>query len=104
MKAAHAIGQAELAPVLVAYFVLEGAKALVCIDNDGARFGLIGNRSRSVASLTIVGTASLEVCCLGMRPWYERVPGLCNISDGPSTLDFEEVVSLGSKGVELEVT
>ena len=77
---------------------------LVFIDNDGARFSLIGSRSRSAASLPIVGATSLEVCRLGLHPWYERVPGVCNLSDGPSRLDFEEVTRLGSKAVELNVT
>ena len=106
MKSEHVIGQAELLPVLAALFIwadlLRAQRALVFIDNDAARYGLIGGRNHSMASLPIVGEVGLHVARLGLFPWYERVPGPCNLADGPSRLQFREVESLGSVQVPVQ--
>ena len=105
MQSEHVIGQAELLPVLVAYFiwatVLKNQRVLVFVDNDAARHGLVGNRSGSLANLHIIGAVALRAGTLGLHPWYERVPGPCNVADGPSRLQFSEVDALGSVRVRL---
>ena len=100
MKSAHVIGQAELLPVLVSLHLwaeeLRGQRTLVFVDNDGARHGNIGVSSRSPASLPLVGAIAWECGLLGVHAWHERVPGPCNIADGPSRLDFSIVEARGS--------
>ena len=106
MKSGHVIGQAELLPILVAYYVweleLRDQKVLVFVDNNAARHGQVGLRSGSLASLPIIGAIALQAGCIGLHPWYERVPGPCNIADGPSRLQFSAVEALGSKRVQVE--
>ena len=108
MMGVHAIGQAEIAPVLGAFLLwahmLEKRHGLVFIDNDGARQSLIGLRSQSGASLPLIGATALLAAELGLVPWYERVPGPCNIGDGPSRLDFKQAKEVGSIRDRLELT
>ena len=83
---------------------LAGRKVIVFIDNDGARHSLIGIRAQSAASLPLVGATAMLAAKLGITPWYDRVPGPCNLGDGPSRLDFGEAEALGSRRDRLQVT
>ena len=100
MREAHVIGQAEVVPIMCAYFVwreeLRGKAVIVFIDNEGARFGLVAARSKSRATLPLIGQATQLAARLSLSPWYERVPGPMNVGDAPSRLDFKGLESAGA--------
>ena len=93
------IGQAELASILLAKRLwaarLEGARTIFFIDNNSAREGLIRGYSPIVASARIIAESWLEDSLAASFPWYDRVPGPSNVADGPSRLDFDEIVKMG---------
>ena len=82
------MGQAEIAPVLVALKVwekhLRDQHAVFYIDNDAARQGLIRGYSPSKASCKLISAAWLEVARLRTMIWFARVPTRSNIADLPS--------------------
>ena len=93
------IGQAEIAPALLARLTwtddLQGRRVVQFIDNDSARFALVKGYSPSLASSALLSETWLQDCRLGLFSWYDRVPTASNIGDGPSRLDYEEVIQLG---------
>ena len=95
------IGQAELAPVSVSVAIwdqlLEGREVIIFIDNDSARDAMIRGYSPSLASARIIGEAWARIAQLAASVWFERVPGVSNIADGPSRLDFSVVEAIGAR-------
>ena len=93
------IGQAEIAPALLARLTwaddLLGRRVIQFVDNDSARYALVKGYSPSLASSVLLSDTWLQDCRLGLFSWYDRVPTASNIGDGPSRLDYEEVVGLG---------
>ena len=92
------IAQAELIPVLLARLTwpneLRGVRVLIFVDNNSARFALIKGYSPVLASAEIVGDIWMWDALEGTTPWYERTPSPSNLGDGPSRLDFEEVLAI----------
>jgi len=82
------IGQAELLPVALARAVWRSRfcrrSAIVFIDNEAARCGLIRAYSpnrhsgRLIDQVTYLDISDLALC------WYERVPSASNVADPPS--------------------
>ena len=99
----HLIAQGELAPVLISKKlwkrVLEHCRNLFFLDNDSAKEGLIRSFSPSWASREIILATKLEDIKLSGLDWYSRVPTGANYADGPSRLDFSDMVILGAEEV-----
>ena len=93
------IGQAEIAPALLARLTwaddLLGRRVIQFVDNDSARYALVKGYSPSLASSVLLSETWLQDCRQGLVSWYDRVPTASNIGDGPSRLDYEEVIRLG---------
>ena len=99
------IGQAEILPVLIAKLTwpnyLRGRRAIVFIDNEAARIGLVRSYSPSLPSLRVIA-ASID-CDLQLEctSWYARVPTCANCADAPSRLERSNfLISLGCKQVD----
>ena len=69
------------------------------IDNEGAREGLIGGFSSSWAARDLTLLAKLADVSACAVDWYARVPSAANYGDGPSRLDFTEVVAIGAEQI-----
>jgi hypothetical protein len=99
------IGQGELFPALIAKRAwadtLAHARNLFFVDNESAREGLIRNYSPSWTSREII----LRVKVLDSRAssfdWYARVPTGANWADGPSRLDFKDILNIGGREVHI---
>ena len=87
--------QAELLPVLLvkreASWLLQHARVLFFIDNEGVKEALIKGSSKSLASRDMLVEISKVDMKVPTLPWYARVPSPSNIADGVSRLEFEEV-------------
>ena len=98
------IGQAELYPVLVAKLTwrryLEGNRVIHFIDNEAARLGLVKAYSPVLPSLNIIMDALSWDYRHECESWFARVPSKSNVSDGPSRLDFSEILD-NLKGVKV---
>ena len=99
------IGQAELAPIAIALQLwgsrLQGREVLFFVDNDSAKDSMIRGYSPSLASARIIGAAWEEIARLQANCWFEHVPGVSNIADGPSRLDFALAAEVGAARVHL---
>ena len=97
------VGQGELLPVLVAKrtwdSVLSHARNVYFIDNESARESLVRSYSPSWTSREIL--VQIKICDIksSALDWYARVPTGANYADGPSRLNFKDVLALG--GVEI---
>jgi hypothetical protein len=93
------IGQVELIPMWLCRELwptwLTRRRVLWFIDNDSARYALIGMYSPSQASSEILEAIASQELDLQTLSWYARVSSLGNIGDGPSRLNFEEAAELG---------
>ena len=66
-------------------------------DNNGVRDTLIACTTRNpVAKQILLATMALETL-KQITPWYARVPTDSNLSDGPSRLSCEKVVTTGAQ-------
>ncbi len=87
---AQTIGQAELAPALLAKLtwlpVLAGQQCFSFIDNDAARMSLIKGYSPSPASAGILANSRLAEARADTLTWFERVASPSNVADAPSRL------------------
>ena len=94
------IGQAELAPVALAFKKwqsrLRRRDVLLFVDNIGAADGLIKGASPNLASANLIGLAWLLIARLGANVWVSWVPGPSNPADAPSRLRFEDLVREGA--------
>ena len=101
---AQVIAQAELVPTLMAASTwkdrLSGRPALIFIDNDSARFGLISGYSPVLASAALISAAWGLLASLGTAAWFGRVPTACNPADGPSRGKLRELLEAGAVRVE----
>ena len=95
------IGQAELAPVLIARLtraaLLEGEHVVQWIDNDSARFALVRGYSPNLESSRLLTDIWVQECKLQCFSWFDRVSTFSNIGDKPSRLVFDRVLELGGK-------
>jgi hypothetical protein len=93
------IGQVELIPMWICRelwpALLRRRRVLWFIDNDSARFALIGMYSPSQASTEILEAIATQELALQTLSWCARVASLANIGDGPSRLKFDEAAELG---------
>ena len=99
------IGQAEIAPVVVARMTwaarLQGRLVIHFIDNDAARAGLVKGYSPSLASCALIAEAALEDVRLQAASWYARVPTLSNVADHPSRFERAAMFCLYHEAVEV---
>jgi len=90
------IGQAEILPVLVAKQTwkeeLRGKRAIFFIDNESARIALVRAYSPVLASLRILMACLKSDQDLESKSWYARVPTFSNIADGPSRLEYTQLL------------
>ena len=93
------IFELEIAPILIAYELWKGLfqnSQLVCyLDNEGARHSCI----RCFADTSSLADAWVRDIFEGeaqsrVHVWYGRVPTSSNIADGPSRLQFSDVLRL----------
>ena len=91
------VGQAELAPVVVAKQAwaarLRGRLVLHFVDNDSARCALVRGYSPVLSSCALVAEAALEDVRLHLGSWYARVPTLSNIADYPSRFERDKMLA-----------
>ena len=70
---------------------------VIYTDNNGVRDALIACATRNpVAKQILLATMALETL-KQITPWYARVPTDSNLSDGPSRLSCEKVVTTGAE-------
>ena len=90
------VTEAELLPVLIAKRLwsdrLLGAKLLVFVDSNPAKFSLVRGTSESQACENIIRCISILDASSTTWSWYSRVPSKSNIADGPSRLRFPEKI------------
>ena len=95
------IGQAELAPLVLAVHlwrrILAGRSMLAFVDNDSAKDAAIRGYSPSLPSAHLVSALWQCLAAVGAMPWFDRVPGLSNLADAPSRLQFSHLHSLGAQ-------
>ena len=88
--------EAELLPVLVSRRLwadrMAGAKVIVFVDSNPAKYSLLRGTSESVSCQNLVRTISIIGASQQSWPWYSRVPSKSNPSDGPSRLSFPSKV------------
>ncbi len=88
---AQTIGQAELAPVLLAQLtwraILGGVQCIVFIDNDAARMSLIKGYSPSAASAGLLANIWIAGARAETTSWFERVASPANPADAPSRME-----------------
>ena len=89
------IGQAELAPVMVASSVwahrLRYRRVIWWIDQNAARQALTKGYSPKWESAALIDGASQRLAKLGCFPWFTRVPSSCNPADFPSRLEWQKL-------------
>ena len=93
------ICQAELFPILVAKstweHLLTGRAILWFIDNNAALAAVIRSYSPVVENFDLLMiNAKLDVRLQSLS-WYSRVPSKSNLSDGPSCLQFDDLLAKG---------
>ena len=97
------VGQAELASMVVALRLwagrLQDRQLIMMVDNDAARQGAIRGYSPSIASAHLIPELWLCIAASGMDPWFDRVHGPSNLTDGPSRLQTDLVRRLGGRDV-----
>ena len=90
------IGQAELAPVIMAKEVwkqqLKQRDVIFFLDNDAARYGLVKGYSPVEASMDILKVNANVDLAGQARAWYCRVNTASNPGDAASRLDPESVL------------
>lgn len=96
------IAQAEMLPIAIVKrqfrSLLQGARVLFFIDNEGVKEALVRGVTNSVASKKILTECMIQDATSNALTWYSRIPSPSNIADGPSRLLFEEV----SKAFDVE--
>ena len=94
------VGQAEIAPVLLAKAVwrseLRGQALLTFVDNDSARHALVSGYSPVTTSCELISASALLDAELRVAQWVARVPTSSNIADAPSRLEVGELLRIGA--------
>eukprot|EP00438_Fugacium_kawagutii_P031542 Skav209363 [mRNA] locus=scaffold1388:119609:120619:- [translate_table: standard] len=92
------IAQAEMLPIVIVKkhlgHLLQGARVLYFIDNDGVKEALVKGVTQSAASKKLLIECMIQDSKNQAMSWYSRIASPSNISDGPSRLSFSEVKSL----------
>ena len=100
------IGQAEILPMLVSRIIwsarLIGRDVLHYVDNEGARYSTIKGSSPSRSSAWLIHAFWETEVMNESRSWLSRVPTECNIGDGPSRGEWEEISKLYPRHVRRE--
>ena len=106
-ESGQVIGQAELAPVILAKKVwqqeLRGRDVLFFLDNDAARYGLVKGYSAVESSMDILRSNARVDIEGDFRAWYCRVNTSSNPADAASRLDPEMVMANFPEAVHLEL-
>ena len=74
---------------------LRDRPSFLFVDNDSAASNLVKGYSPQVDSAAIVGEFWLRASALRANIYVERVESKSNLSDGPSRLEFDLLVSMG---------
>ena len=97
-KKKQLIGQAEILPMLVARMLwsgrMKGRDVLHSVDNDAARFATIRGSSPSRGSAWMVHAFWETEIANQTYSWLSRVPTVCNLGDGLSRDDWEELAKI----------
>ncbi len=97
------IHQAEVLPCVLAVTAwrqhLHQRRALIFVDNDGARGALVKGTSASGASAALIHAFWLEIGACAACVWIDRVASASNPADGPSRGDFEWCHANGFKRI-----
>ena len=92
------IGQAEILPMVVSRIVwsglIEGRDVIHYVDNDAARFSCIKGCSPCQGSAWLIQAFWETEVINQTRTWISRVPTECNVGDGPSRDQWEELTAL----------
>ena len=102
------IAQAELLPVLIAFKAfperLRGRMALIFLDNEGARAGLVAASSSVESNSELIHAITQLEDQLLVKAWYSRVPTASNCADPPSRGKMRETIQrFGAKEVSMPV-
>ena len=104
-NSAHPIYEVELLPLLISIFLwgswIDKAQFVCYLDNDAARSGLIKGSGATKLADAIIQLFCESEATLQLKSWFSRVPSHSNISDGPSRLQFEPLLSLGCLRVDI---
>ena len=100
------ITQAEILPMLVSRIIwsprLLDRDVLHYVDNESSRLSIVKGSSLSKESAWLIH-AFWEIEVMNRsRSWLSRVPTECNIGDGPSRGEWEELRSLYPKYIRRE--
>ena len=100
------IGQAEILPMIVSRILwsgrMQGRDVIHYVDNDAARFSTIKGSSPSRESSWLIhGFWETEVQNQS-HTWISRVPTCCNIGDGPSRDQWDELKKLYPEYVRVQ--
>ena len=89
------IAQAEMMPVVMCKrhlgHLLEGARVLYFIDNEGVKEAFVTGCTKSKASRTMLIEAMIQDSRNDSLSWYTRVPSPSNVADAPSRLKWQEL-------------
>ncbi len=91
------IFELELLPVLVAYFVwqewIRHSQVVIYIDNEGAKNVLqAATGGHGLGHKILCECLRLETC-LGLKPWFSRVPSFSNLADAPSRGEVQSLLA-----------
>ena len=95
----HPIYEVELLPVLLSLMIwgsqLRQCQVVYYLDNEAAKAGLIKGSGATRLADVIVGNFCANESKLELKTWFSRVPTHSNLSDGPSRMNFDLVITLG---------
>ena len=101
------VGQSELIPCLAAKQIwkkrLTRRRALMFVDNEAAKFGLIKGSSPTRDSAWLLGEIYKEEADAETNTWFERVPSASNCADHPSRGKFEVLPEMGLRPRRVEL-
>jgi hypothetical protein len=105
-KKTQLITQAEILPMVVSRIIwspkLLGRDILHYVDNEGSRLSTIKGNSPSRQSAWLIHAFWETEVMNRSRSWLSRVPTECNIGDGPSRGDWEELRDLYPRCIRRE--
>ena len=100
-NSAHPIYEVELLPLFISIFLwgswVDKSQVVCYLDNDAARSGLIKGSGATKVADAIIQLFCESEAALQLKSWFSRVPSHSNISDEPSRLKFEQLLSLGCR-------
>ena len=100
-NSAHPIYEVELLPLFISIFLwgswVDKSQVVCYLDNDAARSGLIKGSGATKVADAIIQLVCESEAALQLKSWFSRVPSHSNISDEPSRLRFDRLLSLGCR-------